>query len=482
MPALSSLTLSAVGPKTRRPRLPRLYVAAAIGAVDLALSGSSALFAMAALDGGRSLAGSDALAVLLLSTLTCAILFAAGLYGFDEMRRPWRQIGALVLLWSLGVLVSLPFQPTWTWGARGLPPLSAASGAGLAAACLLRVAAAPLIRAWRQAGALTRPAVVLGLGEPTRRWIEAQRADPAPREIDIIGVFAPAWRHDAVAALGLAWLGTADAAIAWLRANRVDMVILGGADATAEERAVLGEVARTLAVDVAVIPQNLDPIVPGLPDKLPNALLVLAHRPLSDEGALLKRFEDMAIAGAALLVLGPLMALAALAIKLDSPGPVLFRQPRFGLNNQVIEVLKFRTMHVAGCDRSGAARTVRGDPRVTRLGRILRRSSIDELPQLFNVLAGEMSIVGPRAHAVAMRVGDALFGEAVRDYPARHRVRPGITGLAQVNGYRGEVDTLEKAIRRTELDLHYVENWSIWLDLRILLRTIRAVVTGSGAY
>jgi polysaccharide biosynthesis protein PslA len=169
--------------------------------------------------------------------------------------------------------------------------------------------------------------------------------------------------------------------------------------------------------------------------------------------------------------------LVALLIKLESRGPVFFVQRRFGFNNEVIRVLKFRTMYVDRGDQSGEQRTVRDDRRVTRVGRILRALSIDELPQLINVLRGEMSIVGPRPHAIAMKAGNGvLYGDAVAEYCHRHRVKPGITGWAQVNGLRGEVDTLSKARARVEHDLYYIEHWSPWLDLKILVKTIIVVM------
>ena len=144
-------------------------------------------------------------------------------------------------------------------------------------------------------------------------------------------------------------------------------------------------------------------------------------------------------------------------------------------------MLKFRTMHIGHCDESGAARTVRGDPRVTRVGRLLRQLSLDELPQLINVLRGEMSLVGPRPHAIAMRAGNQLYHEAVEQYLHRHRVKPGITGWAQVNGLRVKSNSLDKARARVKYDLQYIENWSIWLDLKILLMTL-ALVSGENAY
>jgi lipopolysaccharide/colanic/teichoic acid biosynthesis glycosyltransferase len=176
------------------------------------------------------------------------------------------------------------------------------------------------------------------------------------------------------------------------------------------------------------------------------------------------------------------MGIIALLIKCESRGPVFFSQHRFGFNDRVFRVLKFRTMYVDRCDATGARRTVRGDPRVTRIGGALRRLSLDELPQLLNVLKGDMSLVGPRPHATAMRAGEQLYADAVEAYSARHRVKPGITGWAQVHGCRGEVDTIEKARTRLDHDLFYIEHWSIWLDLRTLILTVPALMMPRNAY
>jgi lipopolysaccharide/colanic/teichoic acid biosynthesis glycosyltransferase len=175
------------------------------------------------------------------------------------------------------------------------------------------------------------------------------------------------------------------------------------------------------------------------------------------------------------------MALIAILIKLDSHGPIFFVQKRFGYNNEVINVIKFRTMYSNSSDPSGAQRTVRHDPRVTRIGGILRWLSLDELPQLINVVRGDMSLVGPRPHAVAMKAGDRLYCDAVAQYRHRHRVKPGITGWAQVSGLRGEVDTLDKARARVAHDLFYIEHWSPLFDLKILLTTAGLLRRG-GAY
>jgi exopolysaccharide biosynthesis polyprenyl glycosylphosphotransferase len=178
------------------------------------------------------------------------------------------------------------------------------------------------------------------------------------------------------------------------------------------------------------------------------------------------------------LILLPLLAVVALAVRFDGPGPVIFRQRRRGFNGQEFVIYKFRTMRVAE-DGLRIIQATRGDPRVTKLGELLRRSSIDELPQLFNVLRGEMSLVGPRPHALAH---DDEYGAQISDYAFRHHVKPGITGLAQVAGLRGETKQLDQMKRRIDLDIKYVDNWSLWLDLQILGRTFFAVISSPNAY
>jgi lipopolysaccharide/colanic/teichoic acid biosynthesis glycosyltransferase len=177
------------------------------------------------------------------------------------------------------------------------------------------------------------------------------------------------------------------------------------------------------------------------------------------------------------------MALTALAIKLDSRGPVFFKQKRYGFNNELIEVYKFRSMYVEQCDATATKLVEKSDPRVTRVGRFIRKTSIDELPQLFNVVfKGNLSLVGPRPHAVHAKAENRLYDEAVDGYFARHRVKPGITGSAQVNGWRGETDTEEKIQRRVEHDLYYIENWSVLFDLYILAITPLALAKTENAY
>ena len=208
----------------------------------------------------------------------------------------------------------------------------------------------------------------------------------------------------------------------------------------------------------------------------------LADRPITGLGGVLKRLEDIVLASLVLLLTLPFLLMVAMAIKLDSPGPILFRQPRVGFNDQPFEVLKFRTMYAGVTDIVGERQAIRKDPRVTRIGAWLRRKSLDELPQLVNVLKGEMSLVGPRPHAHGTTVEGRLFHEAVSRYAARHRVKPGITGWAQVNGWRGETDVMLKLEERLRHDLYYVENWSVWLDFVILARTLLVPIRDRNAY
>ncbi|WP_349356933.1 undecaprenyl-phosphate glucose phosphotransferase [Sphingobium nicotianae] len=238
------------------------------------------------------------------------------------------------------------------------------------------------------------------------------------------------------------------------------------------------------AIDICIMPREFLVLRDRYRVNYIGSLPVLSvwQQPVRDFDGILKEIQDRLLALIGILVLSPILLITAIAIKLESKGPILFKQKRFGFNNLEIEVLKFRSMYTDRQDESGGERTRKGDPRVTRVGRIIRRTSIDELPQLFNVLRGEMSIVGPRPHALAMRVGDAYYHDAVRGYAARHRVKPGITGLAQVRGLRGEIDTIERGKQRVEYDIYYIENWSPLLDLRIILETVFKLVWDRHAY
>jgi Undecaprenyl-phosphate glucose phosphotransferase len=211
-------------------------------------------------------------------------------------------------------------------------------------------------------------------------------------------------------------------------------------------------------------------------------LLEVAKRPMSSNAWINKCILDRAAAAIAMLIFAPAILLTALAIKLDSPGPVLFRQNRVGFNNRTIRVWKFRTMRHDLAENDNIRQAQRQDPRVTRVGKFLRRTSLDELPQLWNVLTGEMSLVGPRPHAPSTKAAGRPFDQVVEYYAARHKVKPGITGWAQVNGWRGETDTEEKLIKRVEHDLYYINNWSMGFDLYILARTFVALLNLQNTY
>lgn len=207
-------------------------------------------------------------------------------------------------------------------------------------------------------------------------------------------------------------------------------------------------------------------------------VVAICETPFYGVDSLVKNISDFVLAFLILVLLLPLMLCIALAIKLTSPGPAVFKQQRYGLNGERIIVYKFRTMKVSE-DGSHIVQAQKNDPRLTKLGAFLRSTSLDELPQFINVLQGRMSIVGPRPHAVAH---NELYRKLIRGYMLRHKVKPGITGWAQVNGLRGETKDLEKMRERIEFDLHYFQNWSIWLDLWIIIRTVWVVLRRDNAY
>jgi len=253
------------------------------------------------------------------------------------------------------------------------------------------------------------------------------------------------------------------------RINPDDILILAKHDSLAQ--------IASLVVSLSQVPAGLHVLPVEAADILAAARIVefgnivtmqVLRPPLSEVQRVAKRVFDIVVSAAGLVILSPLLILVAIAIKLDSRGPVLFRQMRHGYNNETIRVFKFRSM-TRLVDGNNFVQAARNDPRVTRLGAILRCTNIDELPQLINVLRGEMSIVGPRPHATAH---NEMFEGKISVFSRRHVVKPGITGWAQVNGYRGPTDTLEKMRRRVEYDLYYIDNWSLWFDLRIVVMTV----------
>ncbi len=212
-------------------------------------------------------------------------------------------------------------------------------------------------------------------------------------------------------------------------------------------------------------------------------VLAIFDKPIADWDVVMKWLFDKIVGSLALICLAPIMLIVAVAIKLESRGPVLFKQKRYGFNNELIEIYKFRSMYADQTDAKADRLVTKDDPRVTRVGRFIRKTSLDELPQLFNVVFfGNLSLVGPRPHAVHAKAANRLYDDAVDGYFARHRVKPGITGWAQIHGWRGETDNQEKIQRRVEHDLYYIENWSILLDLYILTQTPFALLRSEHAY
>jgi polysaccharide biosynthesis protein PslA len=283
---------------------------------------------------------------------------------------------------------------------------------------------------------------------------------------------------------GLPMIGDLAALCNAARRGDIDQVLISGAQFTPKRLEQIVEGLSEVCVDVSLIPAQAIELAPNYRVNLLGAVPVLTlwQRPFRDMNQVVKRAEDLLLSAAALTLLSPVLLVTWLLIRLTSPGPVLFVQPRVGFNNETINVFKFRTMYTHMSDLGAKQTTTRDDPRVTPVGRFLRRFSIDELPQLLNVLQGSMSLVGPRPHGTEMMVGDRFYHEAVRGYAGRHRVKPGITGYAQVKGLRGEVRTIERAKRRVELDKHYVDHWSFWLDIWILMATVRAVLFDRDAY
>lgn len=276
----------------------------------------------------------------------------------------------------------------------------------------------------------------------------------------------------------------ADAAVALVRQHAVRTVFVVLSDKDSGGVAPLLNKLAALPVSVRLVP-DLSGLM-GLGDTLSIEaglpVLRVSDPPLTGAGSFFKRAEDIVLSVLLLLATAPVLLVAMLAIKLESRGPVLFRQPRFGFNNITISVFKFRTMYTHMEDRLATEQSCRNDPRITRVGGFLRRHSLDELPQLFNVLIGEMSLVGPRPHAPATAAGGLALDKAVENYAARHRVKPGMTGWAQVCGWRGNLDSVEKALRRVEHDLYYIENWSLLFDLKILFKTVALVMHDGHAF
>ncbi|WP_029363397.1 undecaprenyl-phosphate glucose phosphotransferase [Herbaspirillum lusitanum] len=325
-----------------------------------------------------------------------------------------------------------------------------------------------------------RTAVFVGFSEDAQRLSESFKTSKM-LGISPLGFFDNRQGTQRVGA-ELPRLGGLMDAISWIEKNPVDVVFVALVHARSSDIAPVVDALHDSVASVYFVP---DSKMFGLghmqyAEMAGTPVLVAYETPFIGVARLLKRFVDVVLSLIILILLSPLLAFIALGVKLSSPGPVMFRQFRYGVGGQQIVVSKFRSMRNDPLPRGEEVRQATvGDVRVTPFGRFLRKTSLDELPQFFNVLEGSMSIVGPRPHAVQH---NELYRKQVKGYMLRHKVKPGITGWAQINGLRGETDTLDKMQRRVEYDLYYIRNWSLTLDFKIILRTVLVVLKDRNAY
>ncbi|HWA50358.1 MAG TPA: undecaprenyl-phosphate glucose phosphotransferase [Dongiaceae bacterium] len=340
-----------------------------------------------------------------------------------------------------------------------------------------------LLRRWQAAGHLSTNVVIFGADTIGQRLVKLV-CEEYSDSVRILGIYDDRAQRVPTHAQGIPVEGGIEDLIEYVKAvPSIDKVLIA-LPMRAEQRILdLLTRLRSLAIDVALVPDfvsmRLDRQVTR--DSHPPILSVL-RKPQSEFDWLVKRSFDFTTSLLLLIALSPLLALTALAIRLESPGPILFRQPRLGLNNREFNVLKFRSMYAEQSDLAAKEQTKRNDPRVTRVGAWIRKCSVDELPQLFNVLAGDMSLVGPRPHALGMQVKNRLCDEIVREYAVRHRMRPGITGWAQVRGLRGAVEEPAVLEARVDHDIYYIDNWSFLFDLRILMMTAIELIRPRNAF
>lgn len=401
--------------------------------------------------------------------------FNTFVFSFTRVFIAWTIVTAGLMIIAFFSKISADFSRVWiaTWYASGLGVLF-----------LERLIVSVVARKWLKEGRLYRRAVIVGGGPEAEQLIKALEAS-ADADIRIVGIFDDrgADRVGPMVA-GYPKLGNINELVEYARTSRLDLLIVT-LPITAEQRLLhLLKKLQVLPVDIRLSvhgsPLRFRPRTYSYIGNVP--FIDLTDKPIANWDVVKKWLFDKIVATIAVVALAPLMALIAIAVKLDSKGPVLFRQKRMGFNNEMIDVLKFRSMYIEGESPDGLEQVTRDDPRVTPVGRILRRTSLDELPQFFNVLKGDLSLVGPRPHALQSKAEDKLYHDAVDGYFARHRVKPGVTGWAQINGWRGETDTAEKIERRVEHDLYYIENWSVTFDLYILLMTPLALIRGENAY
>ncbi len=415
--------------------------------------------------------------------LTVGLFYFAGLYDFDAILAPDRRFGKIIwicalvfmimIVWAFALKVSSEFSRVWFFFSQISETILI---------CLFRLGICIQIRSRARAGEIARRIAVVGGTEQAARFIDALRSKDTPWN-EVIGVFDDRLNEERTEEriADVPVMGNIGNLLSYIRHNRVDDVVVALPwNAVDRLLTIIGQL-RELPVNVRLAIDMISYEFPnrGISKFAGIPLLDVAPKPLADWKIVMKAIEDKVFATLVLIAFGPLMALIAIAIKFDSPGPVIFRQKRFGFNNKQFDIYKFRTMRHGRSPEKGVPQAKRNDPRMTRVGKFLRRASLDELPQIFNVLKGTMSLVGPRPHAVDH---NEEYAKIIAGYFARHRVKPGITGWAQVNGLRGETDTPQKMEARVEHDIYYMENWSLFLDLRILAKTAIVVFENENAY
>ena len=374
----------------------------------------------------------------------------------------------------VGIVLLLAFAASPVTAASRLP-LMARAGGVVAWVVVVRAAWQACLRmVLRRGYCLDRPLVLAGSAEAAR-GVAAALESTSNGAIRVAASAPIPGTHDSPS---FAWVEEV------VRRNLVDRVIIADFEHASDACGAIMPWLMRLAIDVALVP---DSAALYAPQARVSRIGTAANGFVTDPGPrsfaeAAKRVADVTVALTALLLTAPALLAIGLAIRLDSPGPVIFRQQRVGRNGTIFRMWKFRTMYADMTDEAAVQQTCRDDPRVTRVGRVLRRSSLDELPQLINVLLGEMSIVGPRPHALGMTVAGLPPHVVVGEYTQRQRVKPGITGWAQVNGSRGAVDTEQKLRRRVELDCEYIETWSLGMDAWIMLRTAALLAYDRHAY
>jgi Undecaprenyl-phosphate glucose phosphotransferase len=426
------------------------------------------------------------LAITAIAVLATLAFQAADIYQVQAFRGYEKQYFRLAAAWSaVLLLVNAATFVAHTGDQFSRIWLGSFYVSGLIVLLAFRRTLFLLVQRWTREGRLDRRAVIVGSDQQGATLINAI-AQQRDTDIKIIGAFDD--RNDERAPTtvsGLPKLGTVDDLVEFARRSRIDLVLFA-LPISAETR-ILQMLKKlwVLPVDIRLAAHNKKlryrPRAYSYIGNLP--VLDVFDKPITDWDVVMKWLFDKIVGILILIAAAPVMLLAAIAIKIDSRGPILFKQKRYGFNNELIEVYKFRSMHVEQCDATATKLVEKNDPRVTRVGRFIRKTSVDELPQLFNVVfKGNLSLVGPRPHAINAKAENRVYDEAVDGYFARHRVKPGITGWAQINGWRGETDTHEKIQQRVEHDLHYIENWSLWFDINILAATPFALAKTENAY